>query len=169
MARRFLVLLFCLLASPCRAAALGGEHAPLAVPAIGFTDQNGKPVSLGDFKGKVVVLDYWATWCAPCRAEFPALDRLQERLGAEGLEVVAVSVDRGGRPLVDQFYGELKIAHLAEYLDPKSESVRPLGLRGVPTALILDREGREVGRFEGVAAWDGPEMGAMFSRLLKGG
>ena len=164
-----LALLLVCLASPGLAAALGGEHAPVAVPSISFTDDSGKPVTLDRFKGKVVVLDYWATWCEPCRAEFPALDQLQERLGPAGVEVVPVSIDRGGRAAVDPFYATLKIAHLAKYLDPKADSVAALHLRGVPTALILDRDGREVARLEGVAAWNGPEMDALFSRLLKGG
>jgi len=144
---------------------------PLAktVPSLSFTAQDGQQVGLNAFKGKVVVLDYWATWCAPCRVEFPRLDRLQERLGDKGLAVVAVSLDRGGRVAVDRFYDEMHVAHLAKFVDPTSASARALGLRGLPTTLVIDRQGREVARIEGMAAWDGPEIGKILEALLAGG
>jgi len=140
--------------------------APKPVPAFSFTDQDGKSLTLADFKGKLVVLDVWATWCAPCRAEFPRLDRLQAELGGANLAVVALSVDLGGRKQVDRFYDEIKIKSLAEYLDPAGESAKILGLRGLPTTLILDRQGREVARIEGEAAWDGPDVKALLQTLM---
>jgi thiol-disulfide isomerase/thioredoxin len=153
--------------TPARAASLPPLHAPRPLPAtLAFSDANGKTVDIGAFQGKVVVLDYWATWCAPCKAEFPALDRLQERFAGQGLQVVPVSIDRGGRAAVDRFYGETKIANLPEYLDPTSTNAGPLELRGVPTTLILDRHGREVARVEGSVAWDSPEASRFFEQLL---
>jgi thiol-disulfide isomerase/thioredoxin len=166
-------LSFCLLVvlagQPVLAADLRLEPTPKAVPALAFTDQDGHPLGLEPFKGKVVVLDYWATWCAPCKVEFPELDRLQGRLADKGLVVVAVSLDRGGRPAVDHFYDELHVAHLAKYLDPSSASATALGLRGMPTTLVIDRQGREVARIEGTAAWNGPEIGKILEGLLSGG
>ncbi len=112
-----------------------------------FTDRDGKTVALQDFLGKVVVvLDIWATWCAPCRAEFPRLDHLQQALAAQGLEVVPLSVDLGGRTPVDRFYQEVKVSALGAYFDPSGDSAKALGLRGLPTTLILDRQGLEIGR-----------------------
>lgn len=155
------------LSAPARAASLPSLHAPQPLPApLAFSDADGKTVDIDTFRGKVVVLDYWATWCAPCKAEFPALDRLQGRFAGQGLQVVPVSIDRGGRAAVDRFYGETKIANLPEYLDPTSTNAGPLGLRGVPTTLILDRQGREVARVEGSVAWDSPEASRFFEQLL---
>jgi len=139
---------------------------PKPVPALSFTDKDGKALSLADFHGKLVVLDVWATWCAPCRKEFPRLDKLQAAFGDRDLAVVAVSVDLGGKAQVEKFYQEIKVSHLAEYLDPSGESTKTLGLRGLPTTLILDRDGREVARVEGEAAWDGPEVKALLQRLM---
>lgn len=142
---------------------------PETVPAIHFTDQDGKGLTLADFRGKLVVLNVWATWCAPCRAEFPRLDHLQAEMGGADLAVLALSVDLGGRKQVDRFYDEIKVKNLAEYLDPSGESAKTLGLRGLPTTLILDRQGREVARIEGEVAWDGPEVKALLQKLIGSG
>lgn len=139
---------------------------PRALPAITFADGAGKPVSLADFKGKVVLLDVWATWCTPCRAEFPRFDRLQEILGQEGLQVVPLSVDLGGKPLVDKFYEDLKIKNLGQFLDPQSKSAQALGLRGLPTTLLIDRQGREIARVEGELSWDSAETQATLRKVL---
>ena len=129
---------------------------PKPIAAISFEDGQGRSRSLADFKGKVVALNIWATWCGPCRAEMPALDGLQAALGGRDFEVVPVSIDRGGIDLVKKFYAETNIRSLAMYVDTSGQVMRTLGAIGVPTTLVIDRAGNEVGRITGPAAWDCP-------------
>ena len=110
-----------------------------------MTDGDGKPVTLQDFAGQVVLLNFWATWCAPCVREMPSLDRLQAKLGGEGLAVVTVSRDRGGANVVMPFYERLELTNLGVYLDPKGAFSRAFKVRGLPTTILIDREGRVVG------------------------
>jgi thiol-disulfide isomerase/thioredoxin len=136
------------------------------VAPIAFADEKGRTVSLAEFRGKVVILDFWATWCGPCQKEFPAFDRLQAKLGKRGLAVVPVSIDLKGLPAVDAFYAKLNILYLSKYIDDTRESAKALGLKGLPSTLVLDREGREVTRVEGPADWESKEVIALLNRLL---
>ncbi len=117
----------------------------------------GEPTTLETYQGLVVLLNFWATWCAPCIREMPSLDRLQAALGPEGLQVVAVSVDRGGADIVEPFLRELGIARLEILLDQKFKSARAFAFSGLPTTYVIDVEGRLIGGLEGPAEWDGPE------------
>lgn len=135
-----------------------GTEAPKPLPALAFTDGEGRRVDLTDFAGKLVLLNLWATWCGPCVKEMPSLDRLQAKLGGEGFQVVALSLDRGGRAAVEPFYQKTGVGNLTLYLDPGSASMQALGLRGLPTTLLVDEEGRELGRVEGAVEWDAPEV-----------
>lgn len=130
---------------------------PRALPELPFQDAQGKPMSLADFRGKVVLLNVWATWCAPCRKEMPALDRVQQQLGGPGFEVVALSIDSGGVAPVRRFYDEIGIRTLAIYVDPSTQAATKLKTIGIPTTLLVDREGRELWRKTGPAEWDGPK------------
>lgn len=140
---------------------------PRAVPAIHFSDEQGRDVTLADFRGQVVLLNIWATWCVPCRKEMPTLDRLQARLGGENFQVVALSIDRGGIPPVKTFYQQLGLAKLAIYVDPSGSGSRALAIPGVPTTLLIDHEGREVARKMGEAEWDSPEMVSLIQRAIQ--
>jgi thiol-disulfide isomerase/thioredoxin len=130
---------------------------PRPLPELAFVDGKGKPVTLADFRGRTVLLNVWATWCAPCREEMPSLDRLQKTLGGPGFEVVALSIDAGGAPVVKRFYDEIGIRSLAIYVDPGMRAAGQLAAPGVPTTLLIDRTGRELGRHAGPAQWDSPE------------
>lgn len=134
--------------------------APKPVPELRFENGEGQPVTLADFRGKVVLLNVWATWCGPCREEMPTLDRLQATLGGKDFEVLALSIDRAGIGVVNAFYDEIGVEHLAKYIDDSGEAARELGAVGLPTTLLLDRQGREIARHVGPAAWDTPEMTA---------
>ncbi len=104
-----------------------------------------------------MLLNFWATWCAPCIREMPALDRVQAALAGEGLEVVAVSQDFAGRKVVEPFFLRLGLAHLRIYYDTGGALSRALGVAGLPTTLLIDRQGRIVGGLEGPADWDSDE------------
>ena len=139
---------------------------PKPVPELSFLDAEGNEVALGDFRGEVVVLNLWATWCAPCRREMPSLDRLQAQYGGEGLEVIALSLDRGDIGKVRVFFDELDISSLAVYQDPQARAGRELGAPGLPTTIVIDRTGQEVGRLLGPAEWDSAEALAVIKALL---
>ena len=128
------------------------------IPEVRFVDGEGVPRTLADFKGKVVLLNVWATWCPPCRTEMPALDHLQATLGGSAFEVVALSMDRVGAAPVRRFYGETGVKQIAVYVDPTGRALRDLGAVGLPTTLLLDPDGREIGRLTGPAVWDAPDM-----------
>ena len=134
------------------------HDAPKPVAAINFDDAQGRSRSLAEFKGKVVLLNIWATWCGPCRKEMPALDRLQAALGGPDFEVVALSIDRGGVDAVRKFFADIGVRNLAMYLDSSGQALRTLSALGLPTTLLIDRDGREIGRLIGPAEWDSPEM-----------
>ena len=134
------------------------HNAPKPVASIAFKDQSGKSRSLSDFKDKAVVLNFWATWCVPCRKEMPTLDRLQAALGGPNFEVVPVSMDLDGIDSVRKFYAEIGVHNLAMYVDTSGQALRTVGGFGLPTTLILDRDGQEVGRIVGPAEWDSAQM-----------
>ncbi len=142
------------------------HDAPKAVPEIEFQDGDGKVRSLADFRGKVVLLNIWATWCGPCRREMPTLDRLQSKLGGTDFEVVALSIDRAGVDVVTKFYSEVGVVHLTRYVDSSGKAALQLSTVGLPTTLLIDREGREIGRLVGPAEWDTPKMVAFLRRHL---
>lgn len=134
---------------------------PRAAPDVAFTDAAGHRLSLADFRGKVVLLNFWATWCGPCVKEMPSLDRLQAKLGGDRFTVVAVSVDRQGLDVVRPFLARTAVQNLTTYLDPHGDSMRTFGIQGLPTSFIIDRTGHVAGRLEGGANWDTPEAEAL--------
>lgn len=137
------------------------------LPDVAFEDTTGATLRLADFRGKVVLLNLWATWCAPCRREMPTLDRLQAKLGGADFHVLALSMDREGLLVVRQFYEELGLAALDIHVDASGRASRTLRAPGLPTTLVLDRQGRELGRLLGPAQWDSPNMVAFFRSLIE--
>jgi len=130
---------------------------PEVLPDLRFQDATGRERSLADWRGKVVLLNLWATWCAPCRKEMPALDRLQKEMGSDTFEVVAVSVDRTGLAGAKKFLDEFGIGKLALYADPTARLSSTLRAAGLPATLLIDGQGREIGRLLGPAEWDGDD------------
>lgn len=134
------------------------HETPRPVSVIQFEDAQGKRRTLADFHGKVVLLNVWATWCAPCRKEMPALDRLQTALGGANLELIALSIDRGGVGMVRKVFDKFGIWKLAIYVDSSGAAKHELNIVGLPTTLLIDRDGREIGRLIGPAEWDSREI-----------
>jgi len=141
---------------------------PGPAPEIAFTDMAGAPLSLASFKGKVVLLNYWATWCAPCVEEMPSLERLHARLGGGDFAVLAISVDRQGLEIVQPFVERIGLKQLPIYLDRSGASMRAFTVRGLPTTMLIDRDGREVGRLEGMANWESPAAEALIRHFMGG-
>ena len=164
------VLTLCatLAAGPAAAAELALSE-PKPLPEVTFENADGEQVSLADFRGQVVVLNLWATWCAPCRDEMPSLDRLQAEHGeGDDLEVVALSLDRGNIDKIKLFFEEVGVANLDIYRDPTAQASRALLAPGLPTTVVIDREGHEIGRVLGPAEWDGEATVALLRAAMEG-
>ena len=142
---------------------------PRLLPEFVFVDGDGRTMNLAQLRGKVVLLNIWATWCPPCRTEMPSLDRLQQQLGSENFEVVALSIDTRDQAVlaIRSFYESIGIRKLRVYLDPRGTAGFDLGTVGVPTTLLLDRKGRELGRMTGAAEWDSAEAIAFLKQHIE--
>jgi thiol-disulfide isomerase/thioredoxin len=139
---------------------------PRPVAAVRFDDGRGQERSLSDFRGKVVLLNIWATWCVPCRKEMPELDHLEALLGGLKFTVVTVSVDRLGIEAVGKFFEEVGVQKLPAYVDNSGNALRTLRAFGLPTSLVIDRDGRELGRITGPAEWDSPQTIEFLRNLI---
>lgn len=151
---------------PLLPAALRRLVPPEPAPKVPFTTGAGQTRTLAAWRGDGVVLNLWATWCLPCKAEMPALDRLAQIVAASRIVVLPVPIDTGGRKAVMTFYRENRIAHLPVLLDPDGRFVAALKAPGVPTTVIIDRQGRMVGRVEGPVQWDAPSSVALLRKLV---
>ncbi len=176
--RRSLVVLFfaSLIAAPSAQAdspAVGDmrnfvqHEKPVAVADVAFKDAEGVELKLSDFHGRVVMLNLWATWCAPCRREMPALDALQAKYGGDDFIVLALSQDRKGVDAVKKFYAEIGVKSLVVYIDQRAKSSRKLRAPGLPTTLLLGRDGQELGRLIGPAEWASEDSEHLVEYFLK--
>ena len=140
---------------------------PPAIPAAAtFQEADGTARSLGDYVGKGLVVNLWATWCVPCVAEMPELQDLARKVAGEGILVLPLSSDRGGAEVVRRFYAANRIEALPVLLDPRGEAGRAWGARGLPTTIVIDRQGRERGRVEGAIDWASAATVAELRRLV---
>ncbi|MGN6366325.1 TlpA family protein disulfide reductase [Asticcacaulis taihuensis] len=141
------------------------NEAPVTIADISFIDRNQKPVKLSDFKGQVVVLNVWATWCAPCRFEMPTLAKLQEHYAGKGVKVLPLSVDTEDKFADVKSFMDVQ-QPLEVYADQEFQAPSKYNITGMPGTLILDKQGRQVARLDGEAKWDTPEVQALLDRLL---
>lgn len=130
--------------------------APMDVGNFSFENAKGEKLTGADLKGKVILLNIWATWCVPCRDEMPQLNALQAELGGDQFEVVAISIDKGGPEKAEKFLSEIDVTDLAFYYDPTGKLFATLKAVGMPTTLLLDPQGKEIGRLVGPADWAAP-------------
>jgi thiol-disulfide isomerase/thioredoxin len=135
-------------------------------PQAPLTDEKGASVTLAKFKGKVVLVNFWATWCAPCVREMPALDALQAKFGTDRFVIVAVSLDRLGFAKITPFLERIRVERLTVLLDKKRALYSKVGGQGLPTTLLLDHEGKVRGYLEGPAEWDGKTAEALIRYYL---
>jgi thiol-disulfide isomerase/thioredoxin len=142
---------------------------PKPLPELAFTDADDKPLKLADYKGKTVLVNFWATWCAPCVKEMPSLDRLQAEMGKDRFVILPLSLDGPSKPKVAPFYADKKLANLGIYFDKGKKVMGALDISVLPTSVLVDPDGREIGRLEGEADWDKPEALALMKAATPGG
>ena len=140
---------------------------PAEVSDVPFTDPEGGEHRLSDWQGKIVLVNFWATWCAPCRKEMPMLDELQAEFGGEDFEVVTIATGRNPLPGINRFFDEVGVTNLPILLDPKQELARDMAVLGLPITLILNREGQEIARLRGDAEWDSDSAKAIIAALIE--
>jgi len=134
---------------------------PAPAPETTFTDESGTELTLRNFRGRVVLVNFWATWCGPCVREMPSLERLHNKLKGPDFSVIALSEDRKGWEKIGPFRDKLNLQDLPLYHDVKSKMMFATKARGLPTTLLIGRDGTELGRLTGPAEWDTDEAVAL--------
>lgn len=140
------------------------EDAP-AQPDAAYVDENGEVVRLSDYRGQVILVNFWATWCGPCVEEMPALDRLQADLGGEDFQVVTVSLDRSMDDVLE-FFDRIELENLPIIHDTNLASFSQIRTPGLPTSVLYDRQGRELGRVTAPAEWDSDDAKALIRAAI---
>ncbi len=141
---------------------------PIKVAAIAFEAADGGELTLGDYQGKYVLVNFWATWCAPCRKEMPALSALQTELGGDDFAVVTIATGRNPVPAIARFFEEIAVTNLPRHRDPRQKLSREMAVFGLPVTVVLDPQGREIARLRGDADWDSDSAKAIISALIAG-
>ena len=138
-----------------------------AAPQIGFTDETGRTRYLGDFQGQVLLINFWATWCDPCRREMPSLMRLEQALSGTGFRLITISTDQQGAAVVQPFLEAHGLGGMPAYYDPDRLAYGHFGAAAIPTSILIDRRGREIGRYLGWAQWDNPATVAHIREFVR--
>lgn len=141
---------------------------PRPLPQLDIVDEEGKSIGAAPWRGRPALINLWASWCPPCVAELPSLDRLKPLIEAEGLAVVALSLDRGGAATARRTFDRLSIRNLPVLVDASRQAAATLDTNVLPTTLLVNASGAEVARYVGGAAWDGPAALALLRALIKG-
>ena len=123
-----------------------------------FFDQENKRINLDEFRGKFVLLNFWAVWCAPCKEEMPSLDKLKENKKLNNIEIFPINVGNDSIEKSKEFFKDLNIKNLKAYFDPKINLARELSLRGVPTSVLINKNGEEFARIIGIVDFEDPSI-----------
>jgi len=142
------------------------HSAPIAGSDVAFMSEDGNEMTLADFNGQHIVLNFWATWCAPCRKEMPELSALQTDLGGEKFQVVTVATGRNPLPAMKKFFDEIGIDNLPLHTDARQSFARSMGVLGLPVTLIMDPDGNEIARLQGDADWHSDSAVAIITTLI---
>jgi thiol-disulfide isomerase/thioredoxin len=145
---------------------LNFHSTPLVTTDVTFTSEDGQDMTLANFEGKHILLNFWATWCAPCRKEMPHLSALQDTLGGDSFEVVTIATGRNPLPAMQRFFAEIEVDNLPLHTDPRQALARNLGVLGLPATLIIDPDGQEIARMQGEADWSSDNALAILRALL---
>lgn len=152
-------------------AAMRAAEKPISVAHIAFTGPDGKQMTLGDYKGKTLLVNLWATWCAPCREEMPALDKLEGEKGGNDFEVVAINIDTGSDDKPKGFLSEIGIKNLTLHRDASMSSFNELKRKnlafGLPVTLLVDKDGCQIASMNGPAPWDSPDAKKLIEAAQK--
>lgn len=140
--------------------------APKDAGKADFMTFDEQPLNLADWQGKWVLVNFWATWCAPCRHEMPMLSELQAELGGDTFEVVTIATSRNPPAKMQDFFAEIGVDNLPLHRDPNSMLAREMAVLGLPVTVILNPEGQEVARLTGDADWSGADAKALLAALM---
>ena len=142
------------------------DDTPERLPEEDFGTLDGREGSLEAYRGKVILLNFWATWCAPCRVEMPHLETVNAEMGGDEFAVVTLATGRNNPAAISRFFDEINVETLPTYVDPKSTVARGAEVRGLPVTLLIDREGFVLGRVEGIADWSAPEARTVIQAVI---
>ena len=123
-----------------------------------FLDKNDKKININDFKGHLLILNFWATWCEPCKEEMPSLNNLQINPKLDRLKIFTINIGKENKEKVDKFFLDLNIQNFEPYFDPPITLAKKFSLRGVPTSILIDKNGKEFARIIGSIDFDNPEF-----------
>lgn len=141
-------------------------EAPLPIVDTEFEDVDGNKFTFADSNGAYRLVNFWATWCAPCREEMPQLDALQAEIGGDAFQVMTIATGRNRLSGIHKFFGEAGVTNLPILLDPKGRLAARMGALGLPVTVLLDREGREIARLTGGADWNSENARAVLDMLM---
>jgi len=139
---------------------------PIASSDTPFMGEDGNEMTLADYQGQYVVLNFWATWCAPCRKEMPHLSALQAEVGSDDVQVVTIATGRNPLPAMQRFFAEIEVDNLPLHTDARQSLARSMGVLGLPVTMILDRDGNEIARLQGDADWASDSAKAILAALV---
>ena len=142
------------------------HNSPRPLADFTFSDDTGRSLTLNRFRGTFILVNVWATWCPPCKEEMASLDHLALLSAGKDLKIIPISIDVSGATVVRSFYKRLGLNNLPTYIDPSKRIMDALAITGIPTTLLIDRDGHEIGRMVGPAQWDAPESVKRISEIV---